>query len=264
MGRLEGKIAVVTGAAGGIGAATARRLAAEGAHTVAADLDSDGAEAVVREIRAAGGSATAVPVDLGDVESVRAMVAAAVETYGGLDVLHNNAAATHLAARRDLAVLEADPAVWDETLRINLRGTMVAVQAAVPHLIARGGGSVINTSSGAGLAGDLRNPAYGASKAALLNLTQYVATQYGKQGVRCNAIAPGFIVTPASTGSAHGAIWEAMLRHHLTPRLGRPEDVAAAVVFLASDESAFITGHTLRVDGGLLAHQPYVADLRDA
>ncbi|MBG0857115.1 glucose 1-dehydrogenase [Streptomyces spinoverrucosus] len=264
MGRLEEKVAIVTGAASGIGAATARRLAAEGAHTVVADLDPDGAKAVTEEIRAAGGSATAVGFDLGDVDSVRALVAAAVETYGGLDILHNNAAATHLAARQDLAVVDADPAVWDDTMRINLRGTMVAVQAAVPHMIARGGGSIINTSSGSGLAGDLRNPAYGASKAALLNLTQYVATQYGKQGIRCNAVAPGFIVTPASAGSAHGAIREAMLRHHLTPRLGRPEDVASAVVFLASDESSFITGHTLRVDGGLLAHQPYVADLRDA
>ncbi|MEU1271869.1 glucose 1-dehydrogenase [Streptomyces sp. NPDC005799] len=264
MGRLDGKVAVVTGAASGIGAASARRVAAEGAHTVVADLDLEGAQAVTKEIRAAGGSATAVEVDLGDVDSVRAMVAAAADTYGGLDVLHNNAAATRLAAHRDLAVAEADPAVWDDTMRINLRGTMVAIQAAVPHMIARGGGSVINTSSGSGLSGDLRNPAYGASKAALINLTQYVATQYGKQGVRCNAIAPGFIVTPASAGSAHGAIREAMLRHHLTPRLGRPEDVAAAVVFLACDESAFITGHTLRVDGGLLSHQPYVADLRDA
>ncbi|MET7480572.1 glucose 1-dehydrogenase [Streptomyces sp. NPDC005648] len=264
MGRLDGKIAVVTGAASGIGAATARRVAAEGAHTVVADLNLDGAKAVTEEIRAAGGLATAVPVDLGDVDSVRAMVAAAVETYGGLDVLHNNAAATHLAARRDLAVVEADPAVWDDTMRVNLRGTMVAIQAAVPHMIARGGGSVINTSSGSGLTGDLRNPAYGASKAALINLTQYVATQYGKRGVRCNAVVPGFIVTPASAGSAHGAIREAMLRHHLTPRLGRPEDVASAVVFLASDESAFVTGHALRVDGGLLSHAPYVADLRDA
>ncbi|EFH29101.1 MULTISPECIES: SDR family NAD(P)-dependent oxidoreductase, partial [Streptomyces] len=138
MTRLQDKIAVVTGAASGIGAATARRLAAEGAHTVVADLNLDGAKAVTEEIRAAGGSATAVPVDLGDTESVRAMVAAAVETYGGLDVLHNNAAATHLAARQDLAVVEADPAVWDDTMRIILRGTMVAIQTAVPHMISRG------------------------------------------------------------------------------------------------------------------------------
>ncbi|MGP4005196.1 SDR family NAD(P)-dependent oxidoreductase [Streptomyces sp. 4N124] len=264
MGRLDEKIIVVTGAASGIGAATACRVAAEGAHTVVADLNLDGAKAVTEEIGAAGGSALAVQVDLGDIESVRALVEATVQAYGGLDVLDNNAAATHLAARQDLAVAEADAGVWDDTMRINLRGTMVAIQAAVPHMIARGGGSIINTSSCSGIAGDLRNPAYGASKAAIINLTKYVATQYGKQGVRCNAIAPGFIVTPASDDSAHGAIREAMLRHHLTPRLGLPEDVASAVVFLASDESVFITGHTLRVDGGLLAHQPYVADLRDS
>jgi NAD(P)-dependent dehydrogenase (short-subunit alcohol dehydrogenase family) len=190
------------------------------------------------------------------------MIATAVGIYGGLDILHNNAAATHLAARLDLPVADADPDVWDRTMRINLRGTMAAIQAAIPHLVARGGGCVINTSSGAGLSGDLSHPAYGASKAAIINLTQYVATQHGKQGVRCNAISPGFIVTPASAGSEYGPIQETMLRHHLTPRLGRPEDIASAVVFLASDEAAFITGQTLCVDGGLLAHQPYVADLR--
>lgn len=262
MGSLDGKVAIVTGAARGIGAATALRLASEGAHTAVADLDLDGARNVAAKITAAGGSAMAVEVDLGDVASVRRMVETVVGVFDGLDILHNNAAATHLAARRDLPIADADPAVWDETLRINLRGTMVAIQAAVPHMIERGGGAIVITSSGAGLSGDLSHPAYGASKAALNNLAQYVATQYGKQGVRCNAIAPGFIVTEASEGSDYGAVRETMLRHHLTPRLGRPEDVAAAVVFLASQEAAFITGQTLCVDGGLLAHAPYVADLR--
>ena len=262
MNRLQDKVAVITGAASGIGAATAERVAAEGARTVVADINKDGAVSVVEKIISSGGTAMAVRVDLGDADSVRAMIESTVREYGGIDVLHNNAAATHLAARLDLPVAEADPAVWDDTMRINLRGTMIAIQAAVPHMIAVGGGSIINTSSGAGLAGDLRNPAYGASKAALINLTQYVATQYGKQGVRCNAIAPGFIVTRASSSSSYGAMQETMLRHHLTPRLGTPEDIAAAVVFLASDEAAFITGQTLRVDGGLLAHQPYVADMR--
>jgi NAD(P)-dependent dehydrogenase (short-subunit alcohol dehydrogenase family) len=262
MGRLEGKIAIITGAASGIGAVTAERVAAEGARTVVADLNADGAKEVADRITASGGTAFAAAVDLGDVDSVRELIALTVGTYGGLDVLHNNAAATHLAARQDLPVMEADPDVWDETMRINLRGSMVAIQAALPHMIARGGGSIINTSSGSGLAGDLRNPAYGSSKAALINLTQYVATQHGKQGVRCNAIAPGFIVNPARTGPAYDEIRATMLRHHLTPRLGLPEDVAATVVFLASDEAAFITGQTLCVDGGLLIHAPYVADLR--
>ena len=189
------------------------------------------------------------------------MVGAAVTAYGGLDILHNNAAATHLAATDDLPVGAADPDVWDDTMRVNLRGSMVAIQAAVPHMVARGGGSVINTSSGAGLTGDLGNPAYGASKAALISLTRYVATEFGKQGIRCNAISPGYIVIAEKPG--RDAVNATMLRHALTPRLGRPEDIAALVVFLASDESAFITGQNICVDGGMLAHQPFVADFRE-
>ena len=260
MGRLDGKIAIVTGAASGIGKVTARRMAAEGARTVVADIDADGAEAVAATIAAGGGQAAAVQADLGDPGSVRAMIDAAVTSYGGLDILHNNAAATRLAATRDVPVSAADPDVWDETMRVNLRGAMLAIQAAAPHLIARGGGSIINTSSGSGLLGDLRNPAYGASKAALINLTRYVATEYGRHGVRCNAISPGFIVIEEKPGRE--AVSAVMLRHTLTPRLGRPEDVAALVVFLASDESAFITGQNICVDGGMHAHQPFVADFR--
>jgi NAD(P)-dependent dehydrogenase (short-subunit alcohol dehydrogenase family) len=260
VGRLEGKIAIITGAASGIGKATAQRVAAEGARTVIADLNAAGAKEVADAIAAAGGEAIAVTVDMGDNDAVRAMIESAVTAYGGLDILHNNAAATALAATRDLPVSAADPAVWDATMQVNLRGTLVAIQAAVPHMIARGGGSVINTASGAALAGDLGHPAYGASKAALITLTEYVATEFGKQGVRCNAISPGFILIPGKPGRE--AVAATMLRHSLTPRLGTPEDIAALVVFLASDESAFITGQNICVDGGMRAHQPYVADFR--
>ncbi|MBV9380941.1 MAG: SDR family NAD(P)-dependent oxidoreductase, partial [Streptosporangiaceae bacterium] len=224
MGRLDGKIAIITGAASGIGKATAGRVAAEGAKTVVADLNAAGAKEVAGAISAAGGEAIAVHADLADSDSVRAMVEVAVTTYGGLDILHNNAAATRLAATGDLPVSAADPAVWDEMMRVNLRGALVAIQAAAPHMIARGGGSVINTASGSGLTGDLRNPAYGASKAALISLTRYAATELGKSGVRCNAISPGFIVIPEKPGRE--AVAATMLRHHLTPRLGRPEDIA--------------------------------------
>ena len=263
MGKLDGKIAIITGAASGIGKATALRVAAEGARTVVADLNAAGAKQVAEAIFAAGGEATPVQADLGEVDSVRAMVEAAVSAYDGLDILHNNAAATDLAATKDLPVSAADPDVWDEMMRVNLRGALVAIQAAVPHMIARGGGSVINTSSGAGLTGDLGNPAYGASKAALVSLTRYAATEFGKQGIRCNAISPGFIVIPEKAGTGREAVMATMLRHHLTPRLGRPEDIAALVVFLASDESAFITGQNICVDGGLQAHQPFLADFRN-
>ena len=194
-------------------------MAAEGARTVVADLNADGAKQVAEAISAAGGEATAVQADLADVDSVRAMVEAAVTAYGGLDILHNNAAATILAATKDLPVSAADPDVWDETMRVNLRGALVAIQAAVPHMIARGGGSVINTASGAGLTGDLRPPAYGASKAALVSLTRYVAVEFGKQGIRCNAISPGFIVIGEKRHRPRGGARDhAPARAHPPPR----------------------------------------------
>jgi NAD(P)-dependent dehydrogenase (short-subunit alcohol dehydrogenase family) len=154
-----------------------------------------------------------------------------------------------------------DVSVWDDLMRINLRGTMLCCKYAIPHLRARGGGSIINTASGAGHAGMLSHTAYGTSKAGVIMLTKYVATQHGKEGIRCNAISPGLVVTPATAENyAASGVGEMMLRHHLTPRLGKPEDIANAVVFLASDESAFVTGETLAVDGGSLAHQPFYAD----
>jgi NAD(P)-dependent dehydrogenase (short-subunit alcohol dehydrogenase family) len=259
-GRVQGRLALVTGAAGGIGVACARALAREGASVALADVDLAAAQREADAIVAVGGHAIAIAVDLGDEASVIAMVDAAVERLGGLDILHNNAADTRLSGTRDMPVERVDTQVWDAILRVNLRGTMIASRAAIPHLRRRGG-AIVNTSSGAALAGGLSHSAYSASKAALHSLTQSIATQHGKEGIRCNAIAPGLIVTPATrdtyAGSELGAV---MLRHHLTPRLGRPEDIAAAVVFLASDEAAFITGQVICVDGGLLAHQPYVAD----
>ena len=212
MDRVRGRVAIVTGAASGIGAATAEVLAREGASVMVADLNPEGAREHARTLTSQGLSATAAPFDLGDPASIEALVGLTLETYGGLDILHNNAAATHLAATRDAPIAQADPAVWDETMRINVRGTMLAIKLAAPHLIAGGHGSIINTTSGSGLTGDLGNPAYGASKAAIISLTQYAATQYGKQGLRVNAIAPGLIVTRASRESGHA---DRLRRHHV-------------------------------------------------
>lgn len=259
-GRVEGRRALVTGAGGGIGAACALALAREGAAVALADIDLAAARRQAEAIEAEGGRAVALQVDLGDEASVIAMVDAAAAQLGGLDILHNNAADTRLSSTRDAPVEHTDTAVWDALMRTNLRGTMIASRAAIAHLRRRGG-AIVNTSSGAALAGGLSHSAYSASKAAINSLTQSLATQHGKQGIRCNAIAPGLIVTPSTQHTyAASATGEIMLRHHLTPRLGRPEDIAAAVVFLASDDAAFITGQVICVDGGLLAHQPYVAD----
>ena len=264
MERLAGKIAIVTGAGSGIGAVTATVLAAHGASVVVADLNAQGAEKTAAQIAETGGAATAAAFDLGDEDSIKQLVRAAVAAYGGIDILFNNAAATHLGAAVDLPIGLADGQVWDDTMRINLRGTMQVTKHVVPHMVARGGGSIVNASSGAGLAGDHGHPAYGASKAAVARLTTYTATEFGKQGVRCNAIAPGLIVTARTEETyAAGPMRDMMLRHHLTPRLGRPEDIASTVLFLASDESSFITGQVISVDGGLLSHVPYWADVAD-
>ena len=262
-GKLEGRAAIVTGAASGIGRATALALAAEGARVLVADLDAAGAETVVAEITEAGGEARAQAADVADERSVSAMVAAAVDAFGRLDILHNNAAASDPAIMaRDLELTEMDVDVWDQTLAVNLRGPMLGCKHAIPHMLASGGGAIVNTSSASGLVGDLTRAAYGASKAGLDSLTRYVATQYGKRGIRCNSIAPGVIATPALEANVPSEQLEIYLRSHLTPRLGRPEDIAAAVVYLVSDDAAYVTGQTISVDGGLLAHHPAVGELR--
>jgi len=262
MKRLHDKIAIVTGAASGIGAATAAAMAEEGASVVVADIDGNGAERQVQAIQAQGGSASAVTVDLGDEASIRAMIDFAVARFGGLDILDNNAADTRLSSTSDSGIEHMDVAVWDSLMRTNLRGTMLACKYAIPRMRARGGGSIINISSGSAITGALAPTAYGVSKAGIITLTQYVATQHGKEGIRCNALVPGLIVTRATESTyATGDFGAMMLKHHLTPRLGRPADVAAAVVFLASSESGFITGQAISVDGGLLAHAPYHADM---
>ena len=193
---LEGKVAIVTGAASGIGRATAEVLARAGAAVLVADLDGDGADSVAEAIAAGGGEAAGQPVDVSDETAVAAMVAAAVDRFGGLDILHNNAAAIGASspgADRDIAKLDVD--VWDRTMAVNLRGVMLGCKHAIPHLLARGGGAIVNTSSGSSQRGDVTIPAYAVSKGGVDTLTLYVATQYGKQGIRCNAIAPGLILT---------------------------------------------------------------------
>jgi NAD(P)-dependent dehydrogenase (short-subunit alcohol dehydrogenase family) len=261
MGRLENKVAIVTGSAGGIGRATALKMAAEGARVVVADILGDDAEAVVAEIVDAGGTAVAYQLDLGVAEEVAPLIDFAVTTFGGLDVLHNNAAATD-QVMDDHDVATIDLAVWERTLAVNVRGTMLACQAAIPVLIARGGGAIINTTSISAVAGDLEYTAYGVSKGGVNSLTLYVATQYGKQGIRCNAIAPGMVVTQNSLTKIPAVALVEFERQHLTPRLGRPEDIANMAAFLASDEAAFVTGQIISVDGGLFSHNPAVAAFR--
>jgi NAD(P)-dependent dehydrogenase (short-subunit alcohol dehydrogenase family) len=263
MNRLKDKVVIVTGGASGIGAGTCEVLAAEGAWVVVADLNATGAEAKAAALRARGASALAAQLDIASEASVAALYEHVLAHFKGVDGVVNNAANTLLSSTRDLGIEHTDFEVWDAIMQVNLRGAAMMTKHAIPALRARGGGSIVNLSSGAALAGSDRPTAYGASKAAVISLTQNTAAQHGKEGIRCNAIAPGLIITPSTENTyAKGPFGEMMLRHHLTPRLGRPEDIAWAVVWLVSDESGFVTGQCISVDGGSRAHQPYWADMR--
>jgi len=260
MGRVDGKVAIVTGGASGIGRATCLLLGREGAAVVVADLDENGAEVVAKEIAADAGRAVAHRVDIGDEESVQAMVQRAVDEFGGLHILFNNAADTSLNAMiQDTPVTEMTVDWWDHAMRIDLRGAMLGCKHAIPRMITSGGGAIVNTSSNQGITGDLTQTAYAAAKAGIIQLTQSVATQYGREGIRCNAVSPGAIRTPALERACPPEIIENIAKHSLVPRIGEPEDLANTVLFLASDESAYITGHVIKVDGGQLAHLPHYA-----
>jgi len=259
--RLQDRVAIVTGGGGGIGAAVARRLVAEGARVAVADLFEESAQRAAEPL---GAHAISVQFDAAEPESVKALIERTVSHFGRLDILHNNAALTDpVLHQQDTNAIDIPIEVWNATMSVNITGYMLGCKYALPHMIAGGGGSIINTASGSGVAGDLARIAYGSSKGAIITLTKYIATQYGQQGIRCNAIAPGVIMTPALAAAAPG-LTDIIKRHVLTKRFGTPEDIASLVAFLASDESGYITGESIGINGGSLAHQPHVADLAAA
>jgi NAD(P)-dependent dehydrogenase (short-subunit alcohol dehydrogenase family) len=259
--RFTGKVAIVTGAGSGIGRATARLLASEGAAVTVADIAPDAAARVVAEIEAAGGRARAQTVDVADPEVVEAMVNDTVGAFGGLDILHNNAAALD-QNRLDQDIATMDLATWDRVLGVNLTGPMLGCRFAIPAMLARGGGAIVNTASAAAFYGSHSLAAYGISKAGLVALTRYVATAYGERGIRCNAVAPGVVVDRDAQAALGGPMGDRLRRYtvgHTIGRLGYPEEIANAVAFLASDDAAFVTGEILRVDGGFTSHSPTYA-----
>lgn len=252
MSRLAGKVAVITGAASGIGKAMARRFAAEGAAILAADIDATRLERVVGGLIDRGAAAAGRVADISDSAAAADLIAAALSTHGRLDILCNNAGVLdNLTPLADCS---------DELLRtvmgVNLEGPFFASRAAIPAMLEAGGGAIVNTASAAGLAGGRGGAAYTASKHALIGLTRSVAWYYGAQNIRCNAIAPGAIATPmAGRLVPHPGGFERMKDYFSTvPPMGQPDSVADAALFLASDEGRYVNGAVLTVDGGWLSY----------
>ena len=252
--RLDGRVAVVTGGGGLIGSAIAELLAAQGANVAVVDIDGGRADAVVKSIVHEGRRASSFVADVADETSVAALFGELEESFGHVDALVNGAAPLRLvAAERPVAELHLDD--WDAILQGTLRASLLCTRAAL-GLMTKNSGSIVNISSIHAFAGDTTLVAYPAAKAALGALTRTVATQYGRLGIRCNAVCPGTIPPPdLDVGEI-----DRRVRHQVIGRQGTPRDVANATLFLLSDESSFITGQTLAVDGGVLIHLPSYAE----
>jgi NAD(P)-dependent dehydrogenase (short-subunit alcohol dehydrogenase family) len=251
MGRLNGKIALITGAASGIGAATVRLFAREGARVAVADVRGDAAEETAAGIRAEGGQAIAVQADVSDSRQVQAMVENTMSAFGSLHILHCNAGVLLPGAVHDLP-----ESSWHKTITVNLTGAFLCCKYAVPHIIASGGGSILITASSAGLVAEKNIAAYCASKGGLVMLAKQMALDYARQGIRVNCLCPGWIDTPFNDPVIDSAESLAAAIDTWVPmgRQGTPEEVAYAALYLVSDEASLVTGHTMVIDGGLTAH----------
>jgi NAD(P)-dependent dehydrogenase (short-subunit alcohol dehydrogenase family) len=255
-------VAILTGGARGIGEATARRLAEEGASVMIGDLDFDGAEATAETIRSSGGDALARRCELADPDDIAALVDATADAFGSVDLLDHNAAWT--SARRDLDALEVDLEAWDRVLHVNTRGALLLARYCIPRMVDRGGGSMVFISSGSATIGEVTRVAYGVSKAGIEQMVRHLSTRYGRAGIRANAVAPGLVLTETARSALSDAQVAQLEAANPSGRAGTPLDIANAVVFLLSDAASYVNGQTLHVDGGtLVAGQLRPTDLRE-
>jgi NAD(P)-dependent dehydrogenase (short-subunit alcohol dehydrogenase family) len=247
---LAERVAVVVGGATGIGAATAARLGEEGCRVVIGDVAADAAQRTAARIVAAGGTAAHVAFDLADPASVANLIDTAATTYDGIDLLFNVGADMSMI-RADTDVVDIDLGLWDRVMAVNLRGYVAAMKYAIPRMLSRGGGAIVNMSSAAAFQGEPARPAYATAKAGIGALTRHVASRWGKEGIRCNAVAPGFTATEAIRSVPQWLeLQAAALKRIRGTRVGDPGDIAALVAFLLSEEGAWINGQVVNIDGG--------------
>lgn len=251
-------IAVVTGGASGIGAATCHRLVRSGACVVIVDINREGANELARVL---GDEHCAICADLGKPAEVEAVLERIVAEFGRIDILVNNAAALDLSMS-DHAVADIDLAVWNRQLAVNLTAPMLLSKGAIPLMIKRGGGAIVHVASATAFHSEDIRAGYAATKAALVSLSRSIAVQYGQRGVRSNVVAPGLVLSPAAIAHFPAGPLEVFREHHMSLELGAPEDIAAVIAFLASDEARFVNGAVLMADGGFTAALPVVASLR--
>jgi NAD(P)-dependent dehydrogenase (short-subunit alcohol dehydrogenase family) len=246
MGLVDGKVALVTGAAGGIGGASAKLFAAEGAKVMVVDIDGEGAEEVAAAIRKDGGEAVGRRVDVADEAAVEAMVAAVVDLWGRVDCAHNNAGISD----RKSGMTQLALADWQRMIDVNLTSVFLCLKHELRQMVDQGGGAIVNTSSGAGIVGYPPLPHYVAAKHGVLGLTKCAAQEFVRQGIRVNAVLPGLIETPMLRDSmATEELAEALRASVPRGTLGQPEEVAQAVVWLCSDRASFVSGESMLVDG---------------
>jgi NAD(P)-dependent dehydrogenase (short-subunit alcohol dehydrogenase family) len=251
--RFENKVVVMAGAATGMGAATARRLAREGAKIVLGDINSEGAERLVAEIVDAGGEAVPAWFDLADEASVAALMQTAIDTYGRLDGLHANGADLRdVTVKGDTDAVQIDIDVFDGILRTDLRGYLFCVRYAIPHMLAGGGGSIVCTVSDGAQQAQPWRVAYCAAKAGVISLVRHVALVWGPRGIRCNGVSPGLILSETALRQLNDEFRERALSRMPSTRLGEPGDIAGAVAYLLSEDADWVNGQQLSVNGGLL------------